>query len=256
MSAVSPASTEQSEGVGKRARKRSRFMAIVSWVLLGIVLLGFAPTFYLRSFFPVPPIPGYLYVHGTIVTAWFVLLVVQTSFVAAGNTRVHRRLGPLGILIGALVAVPGIWFTMKFPSRVLQQTGAPREVLLPRLTEGVAVGLTVAIMTGAFLTAAFLNTRKPQIHQRFVILASIAMVSAALTRIGGAPIFGGINFHIVMFLGVFALVAALWAHDLWKNGTIHVVSLVGGSILVIADLVAINVAPRTAAFQAFVQGLL
>src|SRR5262245_61767406 len=221
-------------------------MMAMSWVLLVVVLVGFSPSFYLRSFFPVPPIPTYLYVHGAVVTCWFLLLVAQTTLVATGNTAAHRKLGVAGILLGVSIAVPGFWFTLKFPSRILKLSGAPPEALLPRLTEGVAVGLVVAVLTGAFLLAAFLNYRKPQVHKRLIMHASITMVSAAFTRIGSQPIFGGINFHIVMFLGVFALVLALWFHDITSRERVHIASLAGGTILLAAHLLAINVVPRFA----------
>ena len=52
-----------------------------------------------REFFPVEPIPGYLYVHGAVLTSWFVWLVLQTSLVRGGNTALHRRMGVIGAII-------------------------------------------------------------------------------------------------------------------------------------------------------------
>jgi hypothetical protein len=256
MSSVSPVSIDKSGNAGAHTAKRSRFMMAMSWVLLAVVLVGFSPSFYLRSFFPAPPIPSYIYVHGAVSTCWFLLLVAQTTLVATGNTATHRKLGVVGILLGVLIVVPGFWFILKFPSRILKLTGAPPEALLPRLTEGVAVGLVVAVLTGAFLLAAFLNYKKPQLHRRLIMLASITMVSAAFTRIGGLPIFGGINFHIVMFSGVFALVSALWLYDITSSGNVHIASLTGGTILLLSHLLAINLVPQFASWQAFVKGLL
>jgi hypothetical protein len=46
--------------------------------------------------FAAPPIPGYVYVHGAALSAWFLLIVAQTSFVSIGRTAVHRRLGTAG----------------------------------------------------------------------------------------------------------------------------------------------------------------
>src|SRR5262245_49271621 len=103
VSSVSPVSIDEPGRAGTRTVKRSRFMMAMSWVLLVVVLVGFSPSFYLRSFFPVPPIPAYLYVHGVIVTCWFLLLVAQTTLVATGNTAVHRKLGIAGLLLGALI---------------------------------------------------------------------------------------------------------------------------------------------------------
>lgn len=50
-------------------------------------------------------VPVYAFVHGSVFTAWFVWLVVQTSLVAAGRSDVHRRLGATGAAIGMAVFV-------------------------------------------------------------------------------------------------------------------------------------------------------
>ena len=47
------------------------------------MLVGFAATLYLRAFFDGPPILSHLYVHGVIVTGWFVWLLVANWVPAA-----------------------------------------------------------------------------------------------------------------------------------------------------------------------------
>ena len=78
-------------------RAQSKFFLGMSIVLLLFVLSGFAPTLYLRAFFDVPPIPASIYLHGGILTGWFVWLVVQTSLVQTARTATHRRLGVVGV---------------------------------------------------------------------------------------------------------------------------------------------------------------
>jgi hypothetical protein len=78
--------------VATRAARQGRFFLSMSAVMLCIVLVGFAPTFYLRAFFDVRPIPIYLYVHGAVLTGWFIWLLVQTSLVSARRVDLHRRL--------------------------------------------------------------------------------------------------------------------------------------------------------------------
>src|SRR5215467_10641178 len=72
---------------------RSRFYLGMSSALLLIVLAGFAPTLYLRAFFAVPVIPASVWVHGLVLTAWFVAFFLQTALVAVRRTDLHRRLG-------------------------------------------------------------------------------------------------------------------------------------------------------------------
>jgi len=61
------------------------FFPIVSAGLLAALLVGFAPTLFLRSLFDVPPIPAYLYVHGIVLTTWFVLVFAQTCGVPSAE---------------------------------------------------------------------------------------------------------------------------------------------------------------------------
>jgi hypothetical protein len=51
-----------------------------------VVFLGFAPSYYLRSRFGLgPQLTPLLHLHGAVMTAWFALLIVQTTFIAAGR---------------------------------------------------------------------------------------------------------------------------------------------------------------------------
>ena len=53
-------------------RRRRHFFLVSAVLMLLIVFLGFAPTFYLRGTIPervARPLPGYLYIHGAAMTA-------------------------------------------------------------------------------------------------------------------------------------------------------------------------------------------
>ena len=66
---------------------RDPFFAVMSVVTLAIVLSGFAPTLYLRPVFKPVPIPGYLYIHGIVLTSWFVWFFMQTLLSSRGERR-------------------------------------------------------------------------------------------------------------------------------------------------------------------------
>lgn len=87
--------------------QRSRFLLGLSAASLLIVLVGFAPTFYLRALFDVAPIPAYLYDHRTLLTGWFVVLIGQTYLIAARRTDLHRRVGVVGLMFAAGTSITG-----------------------------------------------------------------------------------------------------------------------------------------------------
>src|SRR4029077_3127834 len=61
-----------------------------------LVLVGFTRSLYARALFHPDPIPPYLYLHGIVLTSWFVLAFVQALLVSAGRAESHRRIGVVG----------------------------------------------------------------------------------------------------------------------------------------------------------------
>jgi hypothetical protein len=58
-------------------------------VLLLVVIVGFSPTFYLRSAFNAPELSWRVLVHGLILTAWFLAFALQAALVARRRTGVY-----------------------------------------------------------------------------------------------------------------------------------------------------------------------
>ena len=79
------------------------FYTSMAAVVTGIVFVGFGPTFYLRPHFTSRPLPTLLVVHGLLFSSWIVLLLLQSSLVAAGRILLHRRIGVLGGIVAALM---------------------------------------------------------------------------------------------------------------------------------------------------------
>ena len=91
-----------------RGTPRSMFFLAISGVLLAFVLIGFGPTFYLGPFRNAPSLPPYVLVHGAVLSAWYVWLVLQTTLVAANRVDMHRLFGVAGVLLGVAVVVSSL----------------------------------------------------------------------------------------------------------------------------------------------------
>ena len=164
------------------SHRRSNFFLYTSYVLLVIVLVGFSPTFYLRAFFDVPAIPPYVYAHGVAMTAWFIWLCVQTTAVFSGRVALHRKLGMVGMTLGALVLFSGVITALELAPRLLEKYGNI-DSDLSRIAGVVWGNLAGLVAFGGFLFVAFLYRQKPEIHKRLMLLASIAVTLPALGRI-------------------------------------------------------------------------
>ena len=57
-----------------------------------LAFIGFAPTYFLKAWYGTPALPAVVHVHGLLMTWWLVLLIVQTSSVAARRTDLRSQL--------------------------------------------------------------------------------------------------------------------------------------------------------------------
>jgi hypothetical protein len=205
-----------------------RFHVGISIALLATVFVGFARSFYLRPLFPSWPSPAepVFYLHGVAFTAWFVLLVAQSYLIGARQLSIHRTIGYAAIPLGLAMLVLGYTASITAASRPTGFVGIP----VPAL-QFLIIPFVDLFTFGTFIALGVLNRRASQAHKRWMLLASIAMLPAAVARwpglIGGSP---------VAFFGLADLfLVAMVAWDLRSSGRIHRVTLWGGLALVISQ---------------------
>lgn len=208
-------------------RNRERRMAIAVAIFFPlVVLIGFARSYYLKTFFGFPALPNLLvHVHGAIMTSWVLLFIVQVWLVASHRTRLHMKLGVLGSVLALLVFAVGTLTGLDAAARGASVPGIPP---LSFLVIPLGDMLVFAILVGA----ALLYRRKLDIHKRLMLLSAFNLLPAAVARIplgfiqnGGPLAFYGIpDLCIVIFI----------LYDTIKHRRLHPASLLGG-ILVIAS---------------------
>jgi hypothetical protein len=223
--------------------------------LLAIVLIGFSPTLYLRFLGDPPPIPGYLYLHGIILTVWFVWLVIQTWLIRQRNVALHRKLGFFGACFGVVVIAGGLMATLGVVPRFLELgvtldmdvnealaiagtadtdtasevTGATGVTALEFGSIVVWSNLQSVVAFGVMLGVAVLCRHRPDVHKRFMLLASVSIVGPALARISRWPFLGGEvgPFTPTMLL---VLIGAIVIYDLASIRKVHWATLAGAGI--------------------------
>ncbi len=251
-----------------RPRVRASYYFWVSILLLALVSIGFAPTLYLRAFFPQaePAMPLYLYLHGAVLTAWYVWLASQTWLVRSGSTALHRRLGWMGAAIAAGVCVAGPMATVGVIDRLKAQgVGFDTDMsVLPFLgVEGVTMmefagpivwGNLMSVAVFAVLVAAAVALRRrAEYHKRLMLVASIGLIPPALARISRWPVFGGEDSLLLPLAGL-ALLLSVAGYDLVKRRRLHPATM-AGTMLVLAAALGSNIVAATDFGQAFVRSL-
>jgi len=199
-----------------------RFFTAMAVLCTALVLVGFAPTYYLRGLTSQPPLPLLVHLHGAVSTGWILLFLTQTSLVAANRRDVHRRLGIAGAVWAAVVLVIGWLMAIDAARRGVAPPGAPAQpgfLLIPLGT----------ILSFAVLAAAGLwNRRRSETHKRFMLLATIALLTPALARYRFYGLGDGPQTAI---LGTLALIAVCLIHDRRAHGRVHPAFMWGGAFL-------------------------
>jgi hypothetical protein len=221
-----------------------RLYSGMSLAILVTVFVGFARSFFLRPLFPSWPSPPetIFYVHGAFFTAWIVLLAAQPMLVAAGRTDVHRRIGRWGAGLAAGIVVLGVLGALVAARRPTGFVGVP----VPPL-QFLVVPLTDMVLFAAFVGLAFAKRRDPQAHKRWMMLASVNLVTAAIARWPGVVATGA----PLLFFGLTDLfLVPLVAWDLASRGRVHAATKWGGLVLVASQPLRLVVS-GTAAWLAF-----
>lgn len=202
-----------------------RFYLGLAIALLVTVLIGFARSFFLRPLFPDWPSPHepVFYVHGALFTAWIVLLYVQVSLVTGGRKDLHRKLGPWGALLAAAMVVVGVYAALVAAGRPGGFVGVP----LPPLQFLVVPAFDIGIFA-AFVAIGVAHRRDPQAHKRWMTLATVGIITAAIARWPGVLALGPLAFFGLTDLFIVAL--GVW--DVRSRGRLHPATLWGGLLLI------------------------
>ncbi len=208
--------------------------------MLVTVLVGFARSFFLRPLFPTWPAPPekIFYVHGAFFTAWVVLLVAQASLVAAGRTDLHRKLGRWGVVLAVCMVVLGVLGALTAARRPTGFVGIPAPPL-----QFLVVPLFDMVMFGSFVGLAIAKRGDPQSHKRWMLLASINLLTAAIARwpgviaAGTPPLFFGLT-------DLFLVPIVIW--DLVSRGRLHPATLWGGLLIIGSQPLRLVVSGTTA----------
>lgn len=111
MSSTVSSATGLPSSNAERAEHRRGLYLGMAIAMLAIVLIGFSPTFFLFWLFDAPVRP-YPFSHGIILTAWYVLFLVQAWLAFRGRVRSHRQLGLIAATIGYVAMLTAAFATL------------------------------------------------------------------------------------------------------------------------------------------------
>ena len=210
---------------GNSWRRDRWFFTGLAVTTAALAFVGFAPTYFLKGWFGTPALPTVVHVHGLLMTLWFVLLIVQTSLVAARRTDLHRRFGVMGAVLAVVIVVMTV-------VTVISGLRVPRGVFaIDAALAFVALG-SMAQFAG-FVGAAVVCRRKPDAHKRLMFIATAVLITASVGRWPIIRAAGNVAFAVCAVSDL--PVVAMIVHDLAARRRVHASLMWGGLALVLAQ---------------------
>lgn len=208
-------------------KHKTFFFVGIGLIALLAVLIGFGKTFLSPSIqgrFSAPPV---IYIHGALAFSWVLLFLAQSLLVRRKKTRLHMRLGRIGLFL-----VLGILITM-IPVGIFQVQRELAAGLGGIAYSGIIGTLTSGLIFFTLVSLAIAWRRKPVYHKRIMVLATIVLLWPAWFRF--RHYFPNIPRPEIWFALVLAdsLILIAWAWDWWRQRRIHPSWLYGGLFIII-----------------------
>jgi hypothetical protein len=221
----------------------NRLFLVAHGVLLAVVLLGFARTFYLRPWLARNPIDTALVVHGAVLTSWFALAFAQAFLAATRRRSQHRRIAWLAAAVVPAVVVSSAWINTRLAAQIHSAQDPENMFVWGNYMSLVAfVGLVVAAVAAR---------RRPDAHRRLLLMASIAIIGPAFARFAFWPVVGlGVAGAPPFAIGgMLALLALAIAYDRRTRGRVHGATIAGVAAILGTLVFAVAVAQSGLAFE-------
>jgi hypothetical protein len=210
----------------KKRKKRSSFFLIMGIVGLLAIHIGFAKTYLMpvaQGNFKAPLV---VYIHGALAFSWILLFFVQTVLIRVNNFRLHRTLGFSSFIIALGTAI----------TTVLVGRYAVEKELANGLGE-TAIStifgtITSAILFLSLVIAGYVKRKRPQVHKRLMLLATIVLLWPAWFRF--RHYFPPMERPDIWFGLVLAdsLIIISWIWDRIANGRVHPTLLYVGLFII------------------------
>lgn len=180
-------------------------------------------------------------IHGILYLGWYILFAVQSHLSATQNITLHKKLGYMSLLLVCALIYSGT--DMLVGVMQSHDSSWTDGFLLSRTSFVLAILHTLLSFTGFYLLAIVFR-KKLHLHKRFMILASLSMISASVTRVAFLPIIP-IDGMIVTLLSTYALLLVPVFIDRIAFGRVHSVLKWGVPIYIITQIIFIGFMPST-----------
>jgi hypothetical protein len=161
--------------VGSRSNARY-FYFYMALACVAVAFLGFAPTYWVplaSGKFKGDPI---VHVHGLLFFSWTLYFAFQTWLAASGRIARHRAVGSIGVSLATAMTIFGTLAAIHFMKTAASHGFGDGGIAL------AIVALTGIAFFAIVFTGAIVVARRPEIHKRLMLLATISLLDAPVAR--------------------------------------------------------------------------
>jgi hypothetical protein len=243
----------QQQSVSTLTPPRSKFFLGVSAFMLVGVFVGFSRTFYLRALLGTQDVvtgsglPWHLHLHGAVMSAWFLLVLVQAVLIQRQRVVTHRRLGTLGAMLALVVVIVGVFTIVSSIPRANLAKSDPAVISRIVVDDMLEMVVTFPVLVGMGIWFR----RKPDTHKRLMWLSCVTLWPPVLARYIATFAILGWPTWLVFAVTPFTWLIALVVHDVIKRRRLHPATVWGGLISVLPIVIGPALS-RTDAGRAFV----
>ena len=224
-------------------RRHPSFFVWMALAIALVVFIGFAPSYYLKSFSDFRDLRTLEHIHGVIATLWITLLITQTLLIRTHRVANHRLLGYFGAVLAIAMAVS--ISLLIFVSAKARISAGLQDIEVFALHVRFFWGDTVMLISfSTFAAMGITLRRKRDIHRRLMLLATLSLVSPTIGRIADFSIWGGLPSPIIVLPIFVSLLAALIIYDIRTRGRPHLASIIGAPTIFILAAGAAFVLPQ------------
>lgn len=216
------------------------FFSGMAGLVLATVFVGFARTYYLAGMVHATLPSAIIHFHGAAFSCWILVLVAQTSLVAAGRVDIHRRLGIFGFLLACAMVVLGVLAGTDALARGFAPPGLDAATFY-------VIPISDMLIFPTLIFFAFCNRSSPPAHKRFILIATLALMIAPIAR---WPLAAVNQKPVAAAVVVYLFLLMLVGYDLWSIHKVHRVTLWAGAFLIVVQQIRVPIG-KTAAWHAF-----
>jgi hypothetical protein len=207
--------------IAASATRRKLYVGLAV-LAIAIAAVGFWPSYLSLLATGAADRPAFIHFHAAVYVGWLALFLTQALLAATGRVASHMRLGRFAIGYGVLVVAAGLvaafgMFTLRV--RAGDMLAAQQQLVGPLLD--------MLVFAPAFAAAIYYR-RRPELHKRLMIVATTALLIAAVGRM---PFFGQPRNLLLVQLVWSAPILIAMAHDLWRQRRVSPIYAVGLAVL-------------------------